>query len=112
MQEQLSINGKVSPPRNILSDLFVIVSYGFCLLKEGNKYDSLQIRVLNGTSPDHEIEDPQEMFPSQKIYDEPKGLEDLTMILKFKPNKINEGNIFICLTLFRIYELCKRCSND
>lgn len=33
------------------------------------------------------------MFPTQKVLDEEKGIEDLTMLLKIKPNKLSEDLI-------------------
>lgn len=60
-----------------------------------NKFDNLKIRVLNGLPPDEQISDPSTLFPTQKVLKEEKGLEDLTMLLKIKPNKLSDGKFAI-----------------
>jgi len=47
------------------SNAALLYNYGFSLPKNLNKYDSLQIRVLNGIAPDMNFSDPAEMFPTE-----------------------------------------------
>ena len=69
--------------------LIWVFSYGFSLSK--NLYDTLQIRVVVGTSPDGKIESPADLFPSTKILEDTKNLETTTEILRLRPNKISNG---------------------
>jgi len=66
----------------------LIEGYGFSL-GDSNSYDSLRVRVLAGLTPDVEITKPSELFPTEKIFEEKNGLEDLTVFLKIKGNKIS-----------------------
>ena len=62
--------------------------YGFALLD--NKFDCLRIRVVAGTQPDGKIYDVKDLFPPMLLEDK-KTLNNLTQILRLRPNKLSTG---------------------
>lgn len=58
-------------------------------------YDAVQIRVVVGTAPDRNIEDPQDLFPTTKVLEDVKNLDTTTEILRIRANKISNGKIVL-----------------
>jgi hypothetical protein len=70
-------------------------------------YDAVQIRVVVGTSPDGKVENPSDLFPTQKVLEDKKNLETTTEILRLRPNKISTGKFHTTINSFRPHELPK-----
>jgi hypothetical protein len=66
-------------------------SYGFCLNQ--NKFDGLKVRVVVGTAPEGNIENPEDLLPTDKQLSDPDHLSTTTELLNLKPMKISSGNL-------------------
>ena len=61
-------------------------SYGFCL--EDNNFASYKFRVVLSTAPDGEIEDPEELLPTQKVLDDWENIETTTETIVLKSHRL------------------------
>lgn len=74
------------------SDDYLVEQYGFCLNPDENPFSAWKFRVSIGVSPTGEIEDIEELLPTESMYSEEnyQNIDNVTEMISVQSHRISE----------------------
>ena len=74
------------------SDDFLVEQYGFCLDPDENPFSSWKFRVSTGVSPTGEIEEIEELLPTESMYSEENypNIDNVTETISLQSHRISD----------------------